>query len=111
MSTAAFPSRTQLRALERELRSERARLERAMGAGGWHVDATPRFGDARKASANADGGLAVAVESRTLARHEALTEALRRLEAGTYGRCARCGKPIPYGRLVVMPEATHCVAC
>jgi RNA polymerase-binding transcription factor DksA len=112
MSTATLPSRTQLRELERELRSERARLERAMGAGGWqHADATPRFGDARRTPANADGGLAVAVESRTLARHEALTEALRRLEAGTYGRCARCGKPIPYGRLVVMPEATHCLAC
>jgi len=111
VSTAAFPTRTQLRELERELRSERARLERAIGAGGWHVDEAPGFGDGRRTSATADGGLAVAVESRTLARHEALTEALRRLEAGTYGRCASCGKPIPYGRLLVMPEATHCVAC
>ncbi len=38
-------------------------------------------------------------------------DALARLDAGTYGVCARCGKPIPAGRLEVRPFATHCVAC
>jgi RNA polymerase-binding transcription factor DksA len=37
--------------------------------------------------------------------------ALTRLDAGEYGACMRCGEPIPYGRLLVMPEATHCLRC
>ncbi|WP_309064938.1 TraR/DksA family transcriptional regulator [Microbacterium sp.] len=38
-------------------------------------------------------------------------EALARMDAGTYGTCASCGKPIPVARLEVRPFATHCVAC
>lgn len=38
-------------------------------------------------------------------------DALARLDAGTYGVCARCGKPIPAARLEARPFATHCVAC
>lgn len=38
-------------------------------------------------------------------------EAVARLDAGSYGLCAECGRPIPKGRLEVRPFATHCVAC
>lgn len=38
-------------------------------------------------------------------------DAIARLEAGTYGVCAGCGRPIPAARLEVRPFATHCVAC
>lgn len=38
-------------------------------------------------------------------------DAIERLDAGIYGVCARCGRPIPAGRLEVRPDATHCVAC
>jgi len=38
-------------------------------------------------------------------------EALARVEAGTYGICARCGRPIPTGRLEARPFAEYCVAC
>ncbi|MCM3778458.1 TraR/DksA family transcriptional regulator [Microbacterium hydrocarbonoxydans] len=38
-------------------------------------------------------------------------EAMDRLDAGTYGLCAHCGRPIPAARLEVRPFATHCVAC
>jgi DnaK suppressor protein len=37
--------------------------------------------------------------------------ALGRLEEGTYGRCAVCGRPIPAERLEVRPTATRCVGC
>lgn len=37
--------------------------------------------------------------------------ALRRLESGAYGICARCGAEIPTERLEVLPHATMCVSC
>jgi DnaK suppressor protein len=38
-------------------------------------------------------------------------DALHRIEAGNYGTCADCGKPVPEGRLDAKPEAARCVAC
>lgn len=40
-----------------------------------------------------------------------LDDALGRVDAGTYGVCAACGRPIPAARLEVRPFATYCVAC
>ena len=37
--------------------------------------------------------------------------ALSRIEAGTYGECERCGKPIPEERHLAMPQATLCIDC
>jgi RNA polymerase-binding transcription factor DksA len=38
-----------------------------------------------------------------------LQRALGRLDAGTYGRCEVCGKPIAEGRLAAKPAARYCV--
>ena len=38
-------------------------------------------------------------------------EALHAMSDGTYGLCERCGKHIPFERLVVEPMTLHCVAC
>jgi RNA polymerase-binding transcription factor DksA len=100
MSAAQALTRAQLRELERELRSERARLERSM---------TTESG--ARSPTSAEEGLGLALASRTRARHATLVDALRRLESGTYGTCASCQSPIPYGRLLAMPEAAHCVTC
>ncbi|MCC3769783.1 TraR/DksA C4-type zinc finger protein, partial [Streptomyces sp. UNOC14_S4] len=37
--------------------------------------------------------------------------ALERLEAGTYGLCENCGKPIGKARMQAFPRATLCVEC
>ncbi len=37
--------------------------------------------------------------------------ALHRIDAGTYGVCESCGKPIGKARLVAFPRATLCVEC
>lgn len=38
-------------------------------------------------------------------------QALARIEAGTYGICAHCRRPIPAARLEARPFAEYCVRC
>jgi len=38
-------------------------------------------------------------------------EALARLDAGTYGRCAQCGQPLAGPRLQAVPWAKLCIHC
>lgn len=40
-----------------------------------------------------------------------LNEALRRLDDGTYGKCAVCGCQIKKERLKAVPHATKCITC
>ncbi|MBO0697795.1 MAG: TraR/DksA C4-type zinc finger protein [Zavarzinella sp.] len=40
-----------------------------------------------------------------------VTDALGRIDRGTFGICENCGKPIPEGRLEVVPYARYCVPC
>jgi len=111
MTNAHHLTRAQLRDLENELRSERARLDRSIATRVSADDAVPSTGGSHRNGSGAAGGLAVALETRIFDRRELLDSALRRLQAGTYGVCVSCHNPIPYGRLLAMPEATHCVAC
>ncbi len=37
--------------------------------------------------------------------------AIERLDAGSYGICSRCGRPIGSARLVALPATEFCVAC
>ena len=38
-------------------------------------------------------------------------DALRRVDAATYGVCERCGGPIAAERLAARPFARHCIRC
>lgn len=42
---------------------------------------------------------------------EEIDDALQRIEDGTYGLCARCGKPLDEERLKAMPTAKYDAAC
>ena len=53
--------------------------------------------------------LALTHNSRELL--EQTERALARIEAGTYGVCESCGKPIGKARLLAFPRATLCVEC
>ncbi len=40
-----------------------------------------------------------------------IEEALRRVDDGTYGRCASCGNQIAHPRLDAVPWARYCIDC
>lgn len=41
----------------------------------------------------------------------AINAALERIEAGSFGKCVRCGQPIAVERLEAIPYATKCIEC
>ena len=53
----------------------------------------------------------LALRDRNLQQLETVDAALTRLDAGTYGACVRCGRPIAPGRLEALPWAAHCIDC
>jgi RNA polymerase-binding protein DksA len=53
----------------------------------------------------------LALRDRANQHLELVDAALARLDAGTFGRCLRCGKPVPDGRLEALPWAAHCIEC
>lgn len=53
----------------------------------------------------------VAAHERLTAMLADVTAAQARLEAGKYGICAVCGRPIAAERLAALPWATRCVGC
>ena len=53
----------------------------------------------------------LALSNNTRELLEQTEHALVRIEAGTYGECESCGKPIGKARLQAFPRATLCVAC
>ena len=59
------------------------------------------------------GNIAVvsALESEATAELAAVDVALARLDAGTYGRCTKCGEPISAGRLAARPASALCMEC
>jgi DnaK suppressor protein len=40
-----------------------------------------------------------------------IDDAMRRMDAGTYGTCERCGETIEVARLEALPYATLCLTC
>ena len=51
------------------------------------------------------------LEGRERRQLDEVNAALSRFEAGTYGVCERCSRPIPLARLRAIPTARYCVGC
>lgn len=77
-----------------------------------HVKHSSASGDAADAAFDASGeeiaSTLAELESKELAQIE---RALRRLKAGTYGKCEACNVAIPVARLNALPFSTLCVKC
>lgn len=105
----------QLLELQHELLRALTRLERSLKITGRaarpvKLDQTS-VGRLSRIDAMQNQHLTKGLQVRENARHAQLLEALRRVEAGTYGICAGCEGPIRYERLLVFPETLRCAAC
>ena len=52
-----------------------------------------------------------AILEQTRQHFAQIESAMLRLDDGSFGTCATCGKDIPFARLEVRPYSTQCVAC
>src|SRR5215470_18676404 len=66
---------------------------------------------ADRASDGFEDELTAGLLSIEAAQLEEVDEEIGRMDAGTYGLCLRCGKPIPRKRLEILPFAKRCLKC
>ena len=74
-------------------------------------DRSPDPGNAEASSVKLEYAKELSIEQNTIDLLGKVKHALARIEAGGYGTCESCGKPIPVERLEVLPYATLCVTC
>jgi DnaK suppressor protein len=110
-------TKSQLTTLEATLREERAalleqveELRAEAGVDRWRADGS---GDdvADRGTASAERETAATLSDHARRLVDEIDEALRRLDAGTYGVCVRCGQNIGYDRLDAVPAAALCLEC
>ncbi|HEX5558366.1 MAG TPA: TraR/DksA C4-type zinc finger protein [Gaiellales bacterium] len=66
---------------------------------------------ADSASETLERGIELSLEDNADHLLAAVDAALGRIDAGTYGACERCAKPIAQERLEALPWATKCIEC
>jgi DnaK suppressor protein len=110
-----MPRQDALLRLHKNLLSRRAELRKRLGLDLEelaHVKHSSASGDVADAAFDASGeeitSALAELESKELAQIE---RALRRLKAGTYGKCEGCAVKIPVARLNALPFSTTCVKC
>ncbi|HSV73659.1 MAG TPA: TraR/DksA C4-type zinc finger protein [Chthonomonadales bacterium] len=105
--------RKRLLAEKTRLESQRERLQRRAAG---ERSSGPRIGG--DGGLSDDAGALMAEREKHEALHENLnlllaqvSDALGKVEAGTYGLCDACGKPIADARIAALPFATLCIRC
>jgi DnaK suppressor protein len=92
---------------QRRQATEDVRADRATALEG--DDGVRDSGDMSELDVNASTALNLGGRQAQLI--EEIDQALLRIEDGTYGQCARCGKPIDEQRLKAMPSAKYDAEC
>jgi DnaK suppressor protein len=90
---------------ERELQSDIARLEGEARDSG-EAEVRDSIDDATTSQGASESLQEETLASQTLIQ---VQDALKRIEAGTYGKCTRCGRQIEAARLEAVPWAAYCL--
>jgi RNA polymerase-binding transcription factor len=107
--------------IRKELQAQREMFERELAeleAGTFNQSQSDLSGEVSFDEESADAGTFTFERERDLSLGNNLRDlldkvrsALRRLDAGTYGSCERCGKPIDKARLKALPYSVLCIDC
>jgi RNA polymerase-binding transcription factor DksA len=99
--------------LRDQLEGERTRLVGQLKEMGRGPGDTLSFdeGFADSGQVTAERGEVDALAGTLLETLQEIEEALNKFDAGTYGQCELCGKPIGDARLEAMPAARLCIDC
>jgi len=92
-----------------EVRDAASRLSASSKPAGAGEQANPDQLPAEQANETIERELDLGVLLSVKSELAQLQRALGRLDAGSYGRCEVCGKPIAEGRLEAKPAARYCV--
>jgi RNA polymerase-binding transcription factor DksA len=101
--------RTRLEAEKVTLEKQLAEHGVEVDGEGLQVDTTEGFADSAQVTAERSQLISMIEQLQT--RHRDATEALAKLDAGTYGKCENCGKDIPVERLEAIPATRLCMEC
>jgi RNA polymerase-binding transcription factor DksA len=118
--SATTPSREDLRAYRQHLQSLAARLSggvaqltaeatRPTGAEGTEAEEPAKEPTATSSEGDEEAARGILVSEGQLLGE--VREALARIDAGTFGRCERCGLSIEKARVKAVPYARHCIRC
>ena len=105
------PSASMPRDPREALLAERARLREELAA---TIEAPGQMtygSQAAAASHVVEQQRDLALRDRAQQQLALVDAALARIDAGTFGKCLRCGKPIAADRLEALPWAEHCIDC
>lgn len=102
-------------AVRRELNDRRTELEVLVASSKEARDAVEldqsRVGRLSRIDAIQDQAMALETDRRRTIALQRIDSALKRLDAGEYGTCVRCGEEIEPARLTLDPAATICIDC
>ncbi|MCA8941912.1 MAG: TraR/DksA C4-type zinc finger protein [Planctomycetes bacterium] len=99
--------RTKLLALRNELTSRHERIEKHI-----HHRDEPRAADSEeRAGEMTNDETMELLDANALSELQQIDHALARIDAGTYGTCETCQRPIADDRLEFLPFASRCVGC
>ena len=103
-------------AARKRLDEIRAELERSINVLRGEQEQDERAADYPQDPADAGANLSEserieAVLAMAKLQRNAVLDALRRIELGTYGTCVDCECVVPEGRLEAKPAAARCVSC
>jgi DnaK suppressor protein len=102
-----------LQAVRRSQEAEHAMLQESMAEVTQALDAPEEHlaDELDAAEASSERQLRSSLLAQSQRQLQQVEAALRRLEAGTYGLCERCGQAIRPERLSALPYATTCLNC
>ncbi len=108
-SEALARLRAELLAEREELLSQTVVLDATAVVGMWRDSGyDDDYADTGSATFERERAQSLALNARRILVQ--IDDALRRMDAGTYGLCERCGQPIELERLEALPYATLCLA-